>query len=148
MVTTRSLAPHDEDRWRQLWAAYLDFYDHPLPPEVTDHTWRRLLGNDDGFAAHVAETEDGEVVGIVHSVAQPGTWSLTPKVYLEDLFVDASARGGGIGAALIAAVVERANRLGSTEVHWITDRDNVRAQRLYDHVARRSAYLRYEIDVS
>ncbi|MTV24972.1 GNAT family N-acetyltransferase [Nitriliruptoraceae bacterium ZYF776] len=144
-MTVRPPTPADEPRWRELWGAYLTFYGHPLPEEVTAHTWRRLLGGADGFACHLAVTTDGEVVGFVHSVAQPGTWGLAPKVYLEDLFVDEGVRGGGTGAALIAAVVARARALGSDEVHWITDEGNARARRLYDHVARRSGYVRYEV---
>lgn len=145
-LVVRPAVPGDEAGWRRLWADYLAFYDKDLPEDLTADTWRRLVGGQDGFSVDVAE-RGGTLVGFVHAVPQPGTWSRRPKLYLEDLYVDPTARGAGVGARLIAAVVERARRLGADEVHWITDTDNAVAQRLYDRVATRSAYVRYEIDL-
>ena len=33
----------DEDVWRRLWTAYLDFYQTEIPPEATQRTWERIL---------------------------------------------------------------------------------------------------------
>lgn len=145
-VTVRAVAPTDEVRWRALWAAYLAFYGERLPDEVIAHTWRRVLGGGEGYRALVAVDERGEVLGFVHSVPRVNTWSAAPDLYLEDLYVDASARGSGVGAALIAAVADRAAAMGARKVTWETDADNATAQRLYDRVATRSTEIHYTLE--
>jgi GNAT superfamily N-acetyltransferase len=147
-VTVRVPGPADEPRWRELWAAYLDFYDHPLPEEVTASTWRRLLAREQGLSAQVAVDADDRVVGFVHRVVHAGTWSVGPRCYLEDLFVDAAARGTGAGRALIDATREHAVAHGCSEVFWITETGNTTARRLYDRVGVLTDYVRYEIDLS
>jgi GNAT superfamily N-acetyltransferase len=147
-VQVRDLAPEDEPRWRELWAGYLEFYDHPLPEDVTAATWRRLLAREDGMGGQAAVDGDGRVVGFVHQVVHPGTWSTAPKCYLEDLYVDTDVRGTGAGRALIEATRERARVLGCSEVYWITQSGNATARRLYDQVATLADYVRYEIDLA
>ena len=141
----RTATPGDEARWRQLWAAYLAFYGETLPDEVTDDTWRRVLGGRDGYRCLLA-TLDLEVVGFVHSVPRVNTWSTAPDLYLEDLFVAPEARSRGVGAALIEAVAARARELGARKVAWETDAGNATAQRLYDRLATRSTEVHYTLD--
>jgi hypothetical protein len=83
--TIRDLAPRDEARWRELWAIYLDFYEHELPDEVTDVTWRRLVGAELGFRAIVAVDADDRALGFAHLLLHPTTWAIEPSCYLEDL---------------------------------------------------------------
>ncbi len=145
-VTVRGATAADEPRWRQLWAAYLDFYGEQLADEVTADTWRRVLGGCDGYRASVAVDAGDRPVGFVHSVPRVNTWSTAPDLYLEDLFVDPAARGAGIGAALIGAVAARARELGARKVTWETDAGNVVAQRLYDRLATRSTEVHYTLE--
>lgn len=76
-------------------------------------------------------------------VVHPNTWSTCLDAYLEDLATDPDLRGQGVGHALIDALGERARQNGWRRVHWHTDRENVRARRLYDDVATLTAYVRY-----
>jgi GNAT superfamily N-acetyltransferase len=147
-ITIRDLARRDEPRWRELWAVYLDFYGYPLPDEVTDVTWQRLVGAELGFRALVAVDDDDRPIGFAHLLLHPTTWAVEPSCYLEDLVVDPARRGRGVGRALLDAVVERARREGAEGVTWLTQGDNEVARRLYDEVATLSAYVRYEIDLS
>lgn len=147
-VQIRDLAAEDEPRWRELWAGYLDFYEHPLPEEVTATTLRRLLAREHGLSGQVALDEDGRVIGFVHRVIHAGTWSTGPRCYLEDLYVDAAVRGTGAGRALIEATRAYAVAQGCSEVFWITETGNTTARRLYDRVATLADYVRYEIDLS
>lgn len=146
-VAIRDLQPADEARWRELWAAYLDFYDHPLPEEVTATTLRRLLAREQGLSGQVAVDADGRVVGFVHRVVHAGTWSTGPRCYLEDLFVDEAVRGTGAGRALIEATRAYAEQQGCSEVFWITETGNATARQLYDRVATLADYVRYEIEL-
>jgi len=51
--------------------------------------------------------------------------------WLEDCVVHPDYRRRGIGAALLAHVLEQARALGATRVTLLTDSDNARAQALY-----------------
>ncbi|WP_052665496.1 GNAT family N-acetyltransferase [Nitriliruptor alkaliphilus] len=146
-MTVRDLAAGDEPRWRELWADFLEFYEHPLPEEVTATTLTRLLAREDGMRGQVAVADDGKVVGFVHTVVHAGTWSVAPRCYLEDLFVAADVRGTGAGRALIEAARTHAAALGCSEVYWITESGNATARRLYDRVAKLADYVRYEIEL-
>jgi len=46
-----------------------------------------------------------------------------------------SARGQGVGKALIKEVENIARTTGSQRLYWLTAPDNVRARRLYDSLA-------------
>ncbi|NDB19404.1 MAG: GNAT family N-acetyltransferase, partial [Proteobacteria bacterium] len=82
----------------------------------------------------------------VHCLFHPSTWTPTDYCYLQDLFVDASSRRGGVGRALIATVVDFARDRGANRVIWLTNEDNVAARSLYDAVARRTGLVQYRID--
>jgi GNAT superfamily N-acetyltransferase len=69
---------------------------------------------------------------------------ISPTCYLQDLFTDETARGQGIGCALIEAVYERARTAGAKRVYWQTHETNTVAMRLYDKVAVRSGFLVYQ----
>ncbi|HHL43592.1 MAG TPA: GNAT family N-acetyltransferase [Hellea balneolensis] len=109
---------------------------------MSDETWRRLLDPDhvvQGFGAVL----DGHLVGIVHYLFHPVTWSTGPRCYLEDLFTSKDARGQGVGRALIAAVHREAQKAGADQVYWLTESHNRRAQALYDKVATKTPFIKY-----
>lgn len=144
-MKVRPIAPRDESAWRGLWKAYLDFYQKTdLPAGHAEKLFQSLTAGEPYFA-FVAE-KDGEVVGFVHGLPHPSTWSTTGYCYLEDLFVDASARGSGAGRALIAAVRDEARRRGLSRVYWHTEEGNKTARKLYDKVATLSDFVHYRID--
>jgi ribosomal protein S18 acetylase RimI-like enzyme len=65
---------------------------------------------------------------------------------MNDLYVDAGARGQGVGRALIEAGAEVARERGAHHLEWSTAPDNATAQRLYDSTgAERSTWLEYEL---
>ncbi|MBV8097981.1 MAG: GNAT family N-acetyltransferase [Verrucomicrobia bacterium] len=63
--------------------------------------------------------------------------------YLQDLFTHESARGKGVGKALINGVCEQAKNSGSTRVYWQTHETNRTARRLYDQVAKHTGFIVY-----
>jgi GNAT superfamily N-acetyltransferase len=79
------------------------------------------------------------------------TWSSTeacPIAVMNDLFVAETARGSGLGRALIDACADLAAQRGITVLEWLTAPDNHRAQRVYDATpAERSAWLAYTWDL-
>jgi GNAT superfamily N-acetyltransferase len=138
----RDLTPKDRPSWENLWAGYLDFYNTPLDPVVTEVTWSRLNDSSEPMFALVAEDERG-LVGLVHCVLHRGTWSLGALCYLEDLFVAPVARNQGVGRKLVEAVYARADELKCDRVYWLTHESNTAAQALYDKIAKRSGFIQY-----
>jgi GNAT superfamily N-acetyltransferase len=142
----RNLGYGDAERWRELFVAYLEFYETTRTEAELQHIWRQVTGGSPSVHALVAE-DDGGVVGITHFSYIPSTWATIANCYLEDLFVAPASRGRGVGRALISEVERKARAFGCTELFWITANDNAVARRTYDKVAKRSIYVRYEIDL-
>jgi GNAT superfamily N-acetyltransferase len=97
--------------------------------------------------AALALDPSGAVIGFVHWITHPSTWSRHGYCYLEDLFVDPGARGTGAGRALIAHVANWAADAGLEKVYWLTHETNVTARRLYDDIATLSGFVHYERDL-
>ena len=145
-VAIRELRAEDRARWDEPWAGYLEYYKQDLPKDITEHTWQRLIDPQAPLHAplHALVAIHGErVVGIVHYLFHPSTWSLNGYCYLEDLFVDPSARGLGVGRALIEAVYAAADAHDATRVYWHTETDNERAKGLYDRIAAIAPFIQY-----
>ena len=139
----RPPASADRDRWNPLWQGYLRFYRHHLPEEVTEATFARLIDPKAPLQGLVAE-RDSALVGFVTYQFHPSTWSLRDYCYLEDLYVDPAARGSSVGRALIQAVYEKADRAKAATVYWMTQEFNAEGRALYDTLARRTSFIRYE----
>jgi GNAT superfamily N-acetyltransferase len=146
-IVVRPLESADRDDWMPLWLSYQTFYRVSLSNEVTDHLWSQISkpgGKVRGLGADV----DGNLVGIVHFLFHPSTWSMTGYCYLEDLFTAPDSRIKGIGRALISAVVEEARAVGTDKVYWQTHETNAVAQVLYNRVANRSGFVVYEVPIA
>jgi GNAT superfamily N-acetyltransferase len=141
-LTVRPVAPTDLAQWEALWEGYNTFYERTVPPEITRMTWSRFFDADEPVHALVAE-KDGRLLGLVHYLFHRSTTLIGPTCYLQDLFTTKTARGQGVGRALIEAVYERARNAGSQRVYWQTHETNVTAMALYDKVAERSGFLVY-----
>jgi GNAT superfamily N-acetyltransferase len=107
------------------------------------------------FARFVAPSEDGMLLGAWHGEDLVGYaclyWhftSLIPAetVLMNDLYVDETVRGQGVGRALIEASAAIARERGAHQLEWATAPDNVTAQHLYDRTgAERSEWVEYEL---
>lgn len=142
MLTVRSVALADFSQWERLWEGYNQFYERTIAPEITKMTWSRFFDAYEPVHAIVAEL-DGQLLGLVHYIFHRNTAMIGPVCYLQDLFTAESARGHGVGHALIEAVYERAKAAGSPRVYWQTHETNLTAMKLYDHVAERSGFVVY-----
>ena len=143
MLEIRPVSEGDRAQWLALWAGYLRFYRQHLPEEVTAATFGRLIDPKAPLHGLIA-ARAGAPVGFVNYQFHPTTWSLRPICYLEDLYVDPAARGGGVGRALIRAVYAEADRVEAASVYWLTQEFNADGRALYDTLARRTSFIRYE----
>ena len=145
-ILIRPLEQSDFPQWKPLWDGYNAFYGRKdataLPEEITRATWSRFFDVNEPVHALVAE-QAGQVIGIVHYIFHRSTTLLHPTCYLQDLFTLESARGKGVGRALIEDVYQRAAQAGSSRVYWMTHETNETAMKLYDKVAEKSGFVVY-----
>ena len=140
----RDVTQHDRPDWEKLWAGYIAFYQSSVAPEVTDTTFARLRDPSEPMFCLVAEDDTThELIGMTNCVIHRGTWSIGNFCYLEDLFTAESARGHGVGRALIEAVYARADQRKCERVYWLTHETNTTARKLYDQVAKHLGFIQY-----
>lgn len=145
-VTITALTPADRAEWAKLWAGYLEFYQHELSEAQTELTYSHFADESFPMWGVIARDEAGRAVGFVHWLTHPSTWTTDGYVYLEDLFVAADVRGGGVGRALIGHVTDWARAHGHPKVYWQTAYTNTPGRTLYDKVAKND-YIVYEVDL-
>jgi ribosomal protein S18 acetylase RimI-like enzyme len=92
-----------------------------------------------------APVGDGPLAGFANYVLRPHTFSSRMVCYLEDLWVEPSARGAGWGRKFIDGLIARGRARGWRRIYWHTEADNAAARRLYDRVSRLTNYVRYDI---
>jgi GNAT superfamily N-acetyltransferase len=142
VAVIRSVVADDRAGWDVLWAGYLEFYKTELTQVQTELTWQRLLDDEHGLNGLVAEVE-GKLVGLAHFSFTHSTWAENQDLYLEDLFIDPSVRGQGLGKALILSLDDIAREDGSRKVWWETQNHNATARKLYDSLAELSEFVKY-----
>jgi GNAT superfamily N-acetyltransferase len=143
----RPAAPSDYPRWRELFDAYMRFYEREPDEAIAKHVWSRILDPAAPVYAAVAEV-DGRVEGITNYLLHETTFGTGLVCYLQDLFVDPSTRAQGIGKALIDWVIAEMERNGWLRVYWNTRETNYRARGLYDKFTPHSGFLRYVVPSS
>jgi len=143
-TTIRPLRAADEAEWRRLWTGYLEFYKASVPEEVYRTTFARLQGDDPhDFHGLIAE-QDGKAIGLTHYLFHRHCWRIENVIYLQDLYVDPSARGTGAGRALIEAVYAAGDAAGCPTVYWLTQDFNATARQLYDRIAKVTPFIKYQ----
>lgn len=141
-ILVRPIEAGERPEWEPLWRGYQTFYEVSLTDEVTETTWRRLHDFAEPMRVLGAYV-DGALKGIAHYIFHRSCWTIGDYCYLQDLFVAESARGLGLGRALITAVYEKADAAGASRVYWLTHETNLAAMGLYNQVADRSGFIQY-----
>lgn len=144
-VTVRSLHESDRVRWLQFYLGYVHFYEHSATTQHLDRLWSQLLSHEDTLTCFVAVDDRDIAVGLAH--VRPFTRPLDGSVglYLDDLFVDVSTRGAGVGRAILEHLRKLAMEAGYSVVRWITADSNVAARELYDRVAVSTHWVTYDM---
>jgi GNAT superfamily N-acetyltransferase len=131
--------------WNDLWDAYLTFYETETSADNSNVLWDRIRDPENGISCHVA-VQQGCLIGLVHFFPHSDTWNSRSVCYLQDLYVQESRRGQGVGRMLIRSVVDQAERNGWSGVYWLTAEDNEQARGLYDRLAGGpSGFIVYEV---
>ncbi len=142
VLKVRPVNPSDLAQWESLWKGYNAFYKRTLSAGITRTTWSRFFDVNEPVHAFVAEKDD-QLLGLVHFLFHRSTSMIEPNCYLQDLFTTETARGRGVGRALIGAVYEQAKAAGCTRVYWQTHETNATAMKLYNKVAEHTGFVVY-----
>jgi GNAT superfamily N-acetyltransferase len=131
-----------------LIAAYQRFYEVEDVGEERNRTFfpRFIAPSDDGLL--LAAWRDEQLLG--YACLYWHFTSLVPAetVLMNDLFVTETARGQGVGRALIEASADIARNRGAHHLEWATAPSNKTAQRLYNATrATPSTWIEYELDL-
>jgi GNAT superfamily N-acetyltransferase len=142
----RAVEASDFAQWKVLWDGYNAFYgrkgETALPERISRRTWERFFDESEPVHALVAE-ELGQLLGLVHFIFHRSTNTIEPICYLQDLFTMESARGKGVGRALIKEVYQRARAVECARVYWHTHDTNATARKLYDKLAEMTGFVVY-----
>ncbi len=132
-----------------LMRGYSDFYEVDPPDERLLWLSRELLADPQERGLQlIARDGDGRATGFATIYWMFSTSQAARIAIMNDLFVAADARGGGIATALIRACADEARDRGAVELAWQTAKDNRRAQKVYERVgAERSEWLDYSLAV-
>ena len=128
-TTIRRAGPRDLDALAALFDAYRGFYGQPADL-ARAREWLRARMRFGESVVLVAERNDvavgfTQLYPMYSSVRTARTW------ILNDLYVDAGARRGGVARALLDAAAAFAREDGALGVSLETSRDNAPARALY-----------------
>jgi GNAT superfamily N-acetyltransferase len=143
------IAPVGDAEFEQLLpliGAYQRFYEvEDVDEERNRSFFRRFLApSEDGLL--IGARDGGRFLGYACLYWHFSSTLARETVLMNDLYVEADARGKGVGRALIEASRDIARERGAAHLEWATAPDNHTAQRLYDSTgAERSEWLEYEL---
>jgi len=121
----------DAEEVARLIAAFRDWQGRDQPSDASiEASVQRLLADPNTEYLLGGDPPTGVLqLRFRHSV-----WTGTDDAHLEDLFVDESVRGSGLGRALMEAALERARRRGCARIELDANEANEPALRLYRSV--------------
>ncbi|HEY3300354.1 MAG TPA: GNAT family N-acetyltransferase [Methylophilaceae bacterium] len=100
-----------------------------------------LLSMPDRAVIKVARNEEQQVVGMVSAQLVISTAQGTPSAWVEDMVVDASYRGCGIGKRLLEAARDWAIQHGASRMQLLVDTANQPALDFYEHLGWETTQL-------
>lgn len=144
----RRITPSDVER---VVALVHELADYEKAPEQCHLTVEQLDGSLFGPApalfGHVAES-DGVIVGFALWFLSFSTWRGTHGLYLEDLYVQPSQRGSGLGKALMATLARESVERGYGRFEWCVLDWNAPAIEFYRSIGAEAVdgWIRFRID--
>jgi GNAT superfamily N-acetyltransferase len=127
----RPARPGDEPDILRLIRALADYEREPDAVEATaEGLAAHLFADEPRVFAHVAEQE-GHIVGMALWFLNFSTWTGKHGIYLEDLFVDPSARSGGVARGLVRALAAEARARDCARIEWAVLDWNEQAKDFY-----------------
>ena len=129
-MRVRAARQEDLEALAPLFEAYRQFYEQPADLAKSRNFLADRLANGDSVIL-LAE-EHGSILGFTQLYPLFSSTACRPLWLLNDLFTVESARGKGVGRALMEAAREHAIATGATGIELATAHTNLPAQRLYE----------------
>ena len=131
-ASIREIRPHEAGELETLLELCAEHAEYELAPFSSDgqaERWRGALENGDVqvFFAH----HDGETFGFAAMSLEYSTWRAEQYAHLDCLYVRSSARGRGLGKALMKTIEQRARQLECRQIQWQTPPWNEKALAFY-----------------
>lgn len=155
-VEIRAATPADEAALGRYGAALMRQH-HAADPRRFLMTAHPEAGYGRFLVSQVAEPDclvqvavrSGAIVGYVYASLEPVSWRdlRGPCGYLHDVYVDAGARGAGIGGRLVRAALDWVRAHGSTQVVLSSATGNETAQRLFAGLGFRPTMVEMTLDL-
>jgi GNAT superfamily N-acetyltransferase len=125
----------DVETVAELLVEFRDHLGHSAPPDASFlASVRQLIGRADTEFWLAAPDWDAAPAAVCQLRFRHSVWTGAEDCWLEDLFVRESARGQGLGRALVERALERAAERGCRRVELDTAEDNHAAITLYRSV--------------
>lgn len=147
-VTVRPATTEDGETLISLILGLAD-YEHLTPPdEAGQQRFLEHLSTGDHFEAIIAEVE-GQAVGYSVFFQIYSTFTVRPKLYMEDLFVKPQFRATRAGYALVRRLAEIALERGCSGMEWECLDWNQLAINFYNRIGGENdtRWLRYNLDL-
>ena len=145
MINIRHISESDYESWSALYSSYAEFYNVTQTKEMRDRVWAWLHDLNHEVNGFIAVSDDEVAMGFIHYRSFSRPLSATTGGFIDDLFVQPSARGMGIAKLLINSVTNVGKHHGWSVIRWITAEDNLTARQTYDKVAKQTSWLTYDI---
>ena len=114
----RAATPADIPAIHRLIVELAIYEKEPDAVKATHEDLQAALFGERPVAECVLAEQDGEAVGLALFFTNFSTWTGKPGLYLEDLFVMPSARGAGLGKALLVHLAGIAVARGYGRFEW------------------------------
>ncbi|MDA0181987.1 GNAT family N-acetyltransferase [Solirubrobacter phytolaccae] len=126
MPEIRTAGPEDLETVTALLAAFRDWWDSTTPSDETFRTTAAKLLEDPNTVFLLAGTD-----GLAQLRFRLSAWTGTEDCWLEDVYVRDSARGTGLGKALVQTAIDRARARGCKRIELDVNETNTGAIGLY-----------------
>lgn len=125
--------PHEAEGVADLLVAFRDHLGRDWPSANAFLAGvERLMERGEAEFLLGAPGDDAPPAAVVQLRFRYGLWWAATDCLLEDLYVSGSARGAGLGRAMVDAVVARAVERGCRRIELDTAEDNAAAVALYE----------------
>ena len=118
------------DHAARLLAEFRNWYGNSSPSDDEMRQSVRRI-HEAGGEFLLGAVDGGEPAGVCQVRYRLSVWTSTEDAWLEDVFVEESVRGTGLGRALVSAAVDRARERGCRRIELDVDEANAAALTLY-----------------